>query len=232
MSYCVNCGVELDKGLKACPLCSVPVINPGEAHIESTSSYPNIPVEGVKSRQRDLILPVTLLLLIPVFITLLSDYLTSGRISWSIFVVSSLALVWIFLIPPFSMSKPRLLLCLTIDWISLLVFLYILSLVTGGEWLVPLALPVSLSLGVVVLGLATLFKYVDMRKLVRISISMFATAAFLIITELIIDMYFEQPGLPTWSSYAAIILTITAVVFLSINRNKRLKQDLKERLFY
>ena len=30
MSYCVNCGVELDASLKNCPLCNTPVINPNE----------------------------------------------------------------------------------------------------------------------------------------------------------------------------------------------------------
>ena len=28
MSYCVNCGVELDDSAKKCALCSTPVINP------------------------------------------------------------------------------------------------------------------------------------------------------------------------------------------------------------
>lgn len=30
MSYCVNCGVELEASLKECPLCNTPVINPKE----------------------------------------------------------------------------------------------------------------------------------------------------------------------------------------------------------
>ena len=30
MSYCVNCGVELEKSEKKCPLCGVEVINPKE----------------------------------------------------------------------------------------------------------------------------------------------------------------------------------------------------------
>ena len=28
MSYCVNCGVELNSNEKRCPLCSTPAINP------------------------------------------------------------------------------------------------------------------------------------------------------------------------------------------------------------
>ena len=30
MSYCVNCGVELDASSRECPLCNTPVINPRE----------------------------------------------------------------------------------------------------------------------------------------------------------------------------------------------------------
>ena len=29
MSYCVNCGVELDPSAGICPLCHTPVVNPG-----------------------------------------------------------------------------------------------------------------------------------------------------------------------------------------------------------
>ena len=32
MSYCVNCGVELDPSAKKCALCSAPVYNPKETH--------------------------------------------------------------------------------------------------------------------------------------------------------------------------------------------------------
>ena len=30
MSYCVNCGVELDPTARACPLCHTPVVNPNQ----------------------------------------------------------------------------------------------------------------------------------------------------------------------------------------------------------
>ena len=40
MSYCVNCGVELDKSAKKCALCSTPVINPNEKVNEVASEKP------------------------------------------------------------------------------------------------------------------------------------------------------------------------------------------------
>ncbi len=42
MSYCVNCGVELDKSAKKCALCQAPVINPMDYDSSSASApYPD-----------------------------------------------------------------------------------------------------------------------------------------------------------------------------------------------
>ena len=54
MSYCVNCGVELDDSAKKCALCATPVINPNiQTKPEETqppfSSQEHIP-QGIKKR--------------------------------------------------------------------------------------------------------------------------------------------------------------------------------------
>lgn len=46
MSYCVNCGVELGKGLKKCPLCGTKVINP--AALKKEEGEPFSPPGGRK----------------------------------------------------------------------------------------------------------------------------------------------------------------------------------------
>ena len=43
MSYCVNCGVELDDSAKKCALCDTPVINPAKA--ENISEKTAAPAE-------------------------------------------------------------------------------------------------------------------------------------------------------------------------------------------
>ena len=46
MSYCVNCGVELDASAKECPLCNTPVLNPRElekmVHAQQPVSYTHL----------------------------------------------------------------------------------------------------------------------------------------------------------------------------------------------
>ena len=55
MSYCVNCGVELEKGLPLCPLCDTPVINPKEPKDEDVKPpYPlNFTVPKSLSKKRE-----------------------------------------------------------------------------------------------------------------------------------------------------------------------------------
>ena len=78
MSYCVNCGVELDGSLKDCPLCNTPVINPKElATAQKKSPFPQekVPVEMVK--RKDIGILVT--------IVLLSTAITCGCLNWLVF---------------------------------------------------------------------------------------------------------------------------------------------------
>ena len=47
MSYCVNCGVELDKTCSKCPLCNTPVYNPNQP-IDRVSPPPFPSKRGVE----------------------------------------------------------------------------------------------------------------------------------------------------------------------------------------
>ena len=46
MSYCVNCGVELDQTAQVCPLCHTPVINPKQP--VDRISPPPFPLERIQ----------------------------------------------------------------------------------------------------------------------------------------------------------------------------------------
>ena len=45
MSYCGNCGVELDPTARACPLCHTPVVNPNQP-VDTVSPKPFPPEPG------------------------------------------------------------------------------------------------------------------------------------------------------------------------------------------
>ena len=103
MSYCVNCGVELQKSEPRCPLCGTEVINPNEIAGEERPArpYPSHVEHLDKSVDRRYIASfISLLLLIPLFTVMLANILVSKQLTWSYYVLGGeLVLFTVFLLP-------------------------------------------------------------------------------------------------------------------------------------
>ncbi|MDE5679233.1 MAG: hypothetical protein K2I01_02205, partial [Lachnospiraceae bacterium] len=100
MSYCVNCGVELDKSLQACPLCNTPVINPRELEEKmEKSSFPKEKgqVETVKRKDLGLLLSVVLIAA-GVTCGFLNLFVFTGS-AWSLLIIGACLIVWVLFIP-------------------------------------------------------------------------------------------------------------------------------------
>ena len=106
MSYCVNCGVELEQSLKQCPLCNTPVINPREMSREKIeeasqkiSPFPEEKgqVEVVKRKDMAILL-TTVMLATSVVCGLLNLLVYSAR-PWSLAIIGACILLWVILIP-------------------------------------------------------------------------------------------------------------------------------------
>ena len=66
MSYCVNCGVELDASAKKCALCNTPVYNPSQNPVkDATTPFSQTPVIPTSMKQKFIALIVTYIFLIP-----------------------------------------------------------------------------------------------------------------------------------------------------------------------
>ena len=90
MSYCVNCGVKLKNSEKKCPLCNTKVINPNKDNSEYEPVYSNKVENFKRINYKYLSKIVILILMITSFLILLLDYASSGTITWSLYVVSSI----------------------------------------------------------------------------------------------------------------------------------------------
>ncbi|MEI6580111.1 MAG: hypothetical protein WCN92_11725, partial [Eubacteriales bacterium] len=107
MSYCVNCGVELDKSAEKCALCSAPVINPLEFERYKTSPtpYPDKVVLPAGVRRRYVAFILSMVVLIPNIVCGLTNFLLPETGHWAVYVISSSALAWVLLIQPFLWKK-------------------------------------------------------------------------------------------------------------------------------
>ena len=231
MSFCVNCGVELAKTEKSCPLCMVEVKNPlAPFASEQMPLYADVPVAGVR-RYRDLALPFCLLMLIPMSLCLVIDLLTTGNLSWSRYVALSLLLLAIFTLPPLFMERINIMLCIVLDWTGTVGFLFVLDRMTPGNWYMAVAMPFAVVAGIAAILLAAFFVYLSASRWVRGAASLIVTALLAVAADLLVKRFTEAERPIGWSLFVVAPCIVLAAVALVINRNAVLKERVKQRFF-
>ena len=106
MSYCVNCGVELDKTCSVCPLCNTKVINPNQP-VDTVSPKPYPVDKGYVDsgiRKETAILMAVCLATTAVVCGLLNLFFITFS-HWSFYVIGTCIVLWIFCLPIFFPTK-------------------------------------------------------------------------------------------------------------------------------
>ena len=106
MSYCVNCGVELDADLQNCPLCNTPVINPNELRkMERSPAYPREKgqVETVKRKDLGILLSVVLSAT-AISCAMLNIFVFKNSM-WSLLIIGICIILFVLAIPAIIYTK-------------------------------------------------------------------------------------------------------------------------------
>ncbi len=155
MSYCVNCGVELDESAKKCALCSTEVINPNKKQQTEESPAPfssqvHIP-ESVKTRFVASV--VSVILFIPSVVCFFINLIFSSTGFWSFYVMSTSFLLWLVFVFPFFTKKRKPYLMWAADTLGVIVYVYFFFVMGNDSvnWYENAALPIILIVSAVVL---------------------------------------------------------------------------------
>ena len=234
MSYCVNCGVELADSEKSCPLCGVEVINPAKPWVEpATPPYPPR-LERIMNRidRRFFASLLSVILLIPVFITLLTDLLSNSRITWSAYVIGAIAVFFFVVVFPLMLKKQHLYELYAIDTAVLLLYLLMIDLLDDAPgWFFSLAAPLVLTLAAVIVGLSLLFQHKLRSFWTRASAIILSCGCYTVCVELLIDLHSSVLPVPLWSMYVLIPCAAIAAVLMILRSRRRLLDELHRRLF-
>ena len=127
MSYCVNCGVGLAKSLRRCPLCGTEVVNPN-APFDEEENAPRLyssHIERLDARidRRYTATFISLMLLIPLFVTVFTNLLANGALTWSLYVAGGLLLLFTALLLPLMLKKRNPYLFVLLDGLAVGLFL-------------------------------------------------------------------------------------------------------------
>lgn len=153
MSYCVNCGVELDDSASKCALCSTPVINPNKPKQESVtppfSNEEHIP-KSVKTRFITLL--ASMILLVPNIVCFLINAVFFSGSFWSLYVCSTSFLLWVIFIVPFFAKKLHPYVMWGFDTVSVALYVYFFFAMGNDtiNWYLKAALPIILAVSLLI----------------------------------------------------------------------------------
>ena len=133
MSYCVNCGAELDATAGECPLCNTPVLNPKEierhafqavdAGKSGAEPFPREKGQVETANKKDLgILLSTVVLASAVTCGVLNALVFRENL-WSLAVIGACAILWVVMIPAVIYTKQSVYISLLLDGAVVAVYL-------------------------------------------------------------------------------------------------------------
>jgi hypothetical protein len=232
MSYCVNCGVELEAALKSCPLCGTEVINPKKEEAPSEKrSLPEIRDEYRKVDRVFWINFISLLVVVPIATCLICDMLYNESLTWSLYVVAGVEILWAFSISPFLFKKFSYIKMVSADMAGVLIGLFFLELLSPAKgWLLEIALPLVVYCYLAWLLILWLTKKKLLRRLAIGSSYALAIGVMVIFLEVLLDLASSSAVTLTWSWFIIAPCLSVAALLLLLDHNKRVKQELKKRL--
>lgn len=235
MSYCVNCGVELDTSATGCPLCGTPVLNPNELRkvAEAQTPFP-VKIGQVETvKRKDLGILLTIIVLATAAICGSLNALVFRDNMWSLAVVGSCVMLWVFLEPFVICPGQPVYLSLFFDGVAVSFLLYMITFLSeDGGWFLGLGVPLTV-LVTVVAELFALCLGRFPKSFLAISLYFFTSVGLLCAgIEILIDRYVSGGVTLGWSAVVLTVCGILDIVFLAVLPQKRLRNAMRRRLHF
>lgn len=235
MSYCVNCGVELEASLQECPLCHTPVINLKEIGKELPSSpYPENKGQVEEVKRKDLGILLTVVLTATGGTCLLLNLLVFNRFLWSLLVIGICICLFVFTFPLVYYRKMPPALSLLADGAAVAVYLYMIAYLTPSTaWFWQLGLPIVALVFLCVEIFTFLLHKVPLTMLsgalcLFVEIPLFCVSLELLIRHMLADHMMRL----TWSAVVLTVCVIIDVALITILVKKRLRNEVRRRLHF
>lgn len=232
MSYCVNCGVELEQSEKRCPLCNVEVINP-EAPYDPSLPRPYSPhIVRVQARleRRYLAWIITILVLLAGIVCVVADLVYVGGMTWSVYVVAGLMMAWVLVLLPL-MTGIHPVLAVLLDVCALLAFLYVINMAdTSSDWYLTLAMPQVLLYGALALLDVLLWRGRLLKGWQRYGVIVMSIGVALMGLEVLLDLFNDMRVELDWSWFVIIPAFAVGIILFLLERKREVKEEILKRL--
>lgn len=231
MSYCVNCGVELGKGLKKCPLCGTKVINPAALKKEEGEPFfPTRREEVPPVAKREAALLISAMLASVALCCALLNLVLKPQVPWWLYMAGASAMLWIWFVPPLLFRKmpgwPRL----AINLCAVALYVFLISLASGGlDWYRGFALPVLLWAAALALLASWLMRGGRHSLLISAFIVMLAVGLLALGVEFFLDSFLRGSWAPGWSLVVMAVSVGLSIPLLVVRFVPSLREEVRRR---
>jgi hypothetical protein len=219
MSYCTNCGVELDESLSSCPLCGFTV---GKVTITETRDqselYPSDIILLHKRETRKNIWELSgIISFSGIVVCTIVDLVIHKSLSWSLFADTSILVSWICL-TLILLAFRKYFIIIPGFLITVLTMMFLFNLFSPPvKWFFGIGLPVTIALFVAVSIIILLWKVANFRGFNILAIAFIVLSGFCIVTEVFIDKYLSNAVDIRWSAIVAVSVLPIALVLLFVH---------------
>jgi hypothetical protein len=226
MAICAHCGVELDKGMKICPLCGLDAENNEDQDYVSNNYPSNIIKLQKKEKKRFLWELSGVITFSAIAVCTLVDLLVSKGLKWSLYSDIAVLAIWVIL-TLFRFVHKRTVLLFIFILITILAALFFIDFISvDKQWFLPVGLPVTLAAFLAVGIVMVLYRTARLKGLNIIALALIVLSGFCIILEFTLDAYLNGTVHLRWSLIAAVSVIPVALVFLfyhyRLQKGKRL----------
>ncbi|MBQ4626360.1 MAG: hypothetical protein IJB45_03820 [Clostridia bacterium] len=232
MSYCVNCGVELEKGCAMCPLCDTPVLNPREGHKPpDIPAYPEIVKIPKATQKRFTVFVISMVMLLPnIMLAVLDMLFWEGEVSS--FIIGASMVAWLWFLFPFLWKKPIPVVILGIDALALIAFLKFCSLktTTSPGWFSSLVLPVVITLWAIC-NIFIFWLKKPRSKTAGTIAAIIAVNIMTFVVEICLNMFYNGKLQVEFSLVVAACSVPLIIFFIALVKSRRLKAWVSRKFF-
>ncbi len=231
MSYCVNCGVELEKACKACPLCDTPVINPKEkSDKKAIPAYPedlSIP-KSTKKLYTCFVLSLAILIPSLVLIILNAVFFDNPVLKY---IIGGFVVAWVWFLFPLLWKKPIPVVLIAIDAFAIMAYFHLYRF--GGDdsgWVYGIAIPIVIFLW----GIVNIFILWLRKPRSKCSITVAVLGAINVMTfvaEIAMSIFFMKKLQVVVSLVMTACCVSLMIFFIVMEKSKRLKAWMQRKFF-
>lgn len=234
MSYCVNCGVELDATATACPLCNTKIYNPNQP-VATDIPTPYATVKGYTEpvKTREFTILMTIIFLTTSAVCLFLNLFTIQIGHWSFYVGGICSMLWVFLMPVFFPQKIKAYSAIALDGLVIALNLGLVSwLHPGNQWYTHIALPITILATLLFEIIFAFLFHLKTSMIGKTAICVSALAVLCIEIEMVIDLHFNDYFYLRWSAIVATCAIVIDIVLLTIYLQEGLRAEIRRRMHF